>query len=575
MNSKVINVVVFFLFFGTIQAQVGIGTTTPNPSSLLDVTSSKAGVLIPRIGLQNTTDQTTIEKGNVNGLLIFNTTSNAELQPGFYYWFSNRWINLGEQKAETITTMVDNGNGTFTYINELNNPVTINLAAGPQGPKGDTGATGPQGIPGVAGADGAIGPQGIQGPKGDKGDTGATGPQGIPGVAGADGAIGSQGPQGIQGSAGQGGVTTAGTNVTVTGTGIVTDPYVINATGSTETNTTLTFNSSTKILTYTNENNDNPTLDLSALQQEPWKVNVTNVNASTNTENIYQAGRVGVNKTSIMDDVALDIEGAVRGGNTPITPIGTNSVGFGLGVKASGSRSAAFGLSTLAEGDNSFVANEGNQAKAQSSSAFGKSNIADDSNAFVLGETNKANGNNAFVQGNNNLSTSYSETVLGYYNAITQGAGDTGTNGTTGNITDAEGSDPLLQVGNGTSGGATGRRNALIILKNGKVGIGLDQTTLHKPSERLDIGVGKVRIREIVTTPGDASDKIVTVNSLGVLQTMPATAAIQLPSGDTSQRPASPTFGQIRYNTDLGRVEVYVNDLNNDGTLGDMGWSKL
>ncbi|MGL2993100.1 hypothetical protein [Flavobacterium sp. TSSA_36] len=695
MNAKIIKVLLLFFVFGTIQAQVGIGTTTPNPSTILDISAAKAGVLIPRVNLQSTTDQTTIENGNVNGLLVFNTTSNGQLQPGFYYWFSNRWINLGEQKAETITTMVDNGNGTFTYINESNNPVTINLAAGPQGPqgiqgpkgdtgatgpqgpagangidgvvgpqgpkgdtgatgpqgpagangidgvvgpqgpkgdtgatgpqgpagangidgavgpqgpKGDTGATGPQGPSGANGIDGAVGPQGPQGdtgatgfqgpsgangidgavgPQGPKGDTGATGPQGPAGANGIDGAVGPQGPKGDtgatgpQGPAGQGGVTTAGTNVTITGTGIVSDPYVINATGTTETNTTLAFDSSTKILTYTNENNDNPILDLSSLQSEPWKVNVTNATASINTENIYQAGRVGVNKTSVVDDVALDVEGAVRGGSSHLTPVGANSVGFGLGVKAEGSRSAAFGFGTSATGINAFTAGEGNEAQAQSSVAFGKSNIAYDLNAFVLGESNKANGNNAFVQGNNNLSTSYSETVLGYYNAITVGGGDLGINGTTGNLTAADDNDPLLQVGNGTGAGSLQRRNALTILKNGKVGIGLDPNTLHKPSERLDIGVGKVRIRELadptklIDSEGDASNKLVTLSSTGILKIMPATGAIQLPSGTNVERPTTPAFGQMRYNTDLGRVEVYVEDVNGDGTKGDTGWRAL
>jgi hypothetical protein len=56
------------------------------------------------------------------------------------------------------------------------------------------------------------------------------GPQG---PAGNDGPQGPQGIQGPAGNDGQGGVTTAGTNVTITGTGTVGDPYVVNATSGT------------------------------------------------------------------------------------------------------------------------------------------------------------------------------------------------------------------------------------------------------------------------------------------------------------------------------------------------------
>ncbi|MEC4114843.1 hypothetical protein VSO92_12100, partial [Myroides pelagicus] len=43
---------------------------------------------------------------------------------------------------ETVTTLVDNNDGTITYTNEEGTPVTVNLAKGPKGDKGDKGDTG-------------------------------------------------------------------------------------------------------------------------------------------------------------------------------------------------------------------------------------------------------------------------------------------------------------------------------------------------------------------------------------------------------------------------------------------------
>ena len=137
-------------------------------------------------------------------------------------------------------------------------------ATGPQGPAGNdgavgaTGATGPQGPAGADGTNGTNGVDGLsayevwlglgnvgteadfinsltgpQGPAGNDGATGPQGPQGIQGPAGNDGAVGATGPQGPAGADGQGGVTTAGTNVTITGTGTVGDPYVVNAASGT------------------------------------------------------------------------------------------------------------------------------------------------------------------------------------------------------------------------------------------------------------------------------------------------------------------------------------------------------
>ena len=55
------------------QAQVGIGTASPDGSAILDITASAKGLIVPRM--------TTTQRGAINsptaGLLIYNTTSSA------------------------------------------------------------------------------------------------------------------------------------------------------------------------------------------------------------------------------------------------------------------------------------------------------------------------------------------------------------------------------------------------------------------------------------------------------------------------------------------------------------------
>ena len=144
------------------------------------------------------------------GMLVYNTDVNRI----FEYTASGFMAILTEvDVSETVTTLVDNGNGTATYTNENNIPVTVGIVGpqGPAGPAGADGATGPQGPTGPAGADGATGPQGPTGPAGADGATGpegpagadgATGPQGPIGPAGADGATGPEGPVGPKGADG-------------------------------------------------------------------------------------------------------------------------------------------------------------------------------------------------------------------------------------------------------------------------------------------------------------------------------------------------------------------------------------
>lgn len=76
---------------------VGIGTTSPDGSALLDLDASDMGLLIPRVALTGTNDNTTIPDA-AQSLLIYNTaTAGAapnNVVPGFYYRDGTVWVKL-------------------------------------------------------------------------------------------------------------------------------------------------------------------------------------------------------------------------------------------------------------------------------------------------------------------------------------------------------------------------------------------------------------------------------------------------------------------------------------------------
>ncbi|UPT71409.1 MAG: hypothetical protein M0D53_03180 [Flavobacterium sp. JAD_PAG50586_2] len=71
-------------------AQVGIGTTSPNTSSILDITSTNSGLLIPRVALTSISDITTIVSP-ATSLLVYNS---GFAPNGYYYWNGTVWVQL-------------------------------------------------------------------------------------------------------------------------------------------------------------------------------------------------------------------------------------------------------------------------------------------------------------------------------------------------------------------------------------------------------------------------------------------------------------------------------------------------
>ncbi|HCF03919.1 hypothetical protein [Flavobacterium sp.] len=118
MRIKALLYVVSFLCFGVSVAQTGIGTTTPEASAKLDVSSTNKGFLPPRIALTAMNSASPVTSP-ATGLLIFNTASAGtnpnQVTPGYYYWdgVNSKWVRL-EDKADNL------GNHTATDNIRLN-----------------------------------------------------------------------------------------------------------------------------------------------------------------------------------------------------------------------------------------------------------------------------------------------------------------------------------------------------------------------------------------------------------------------------------------------------------------------
>lgn len=87
-------VILLLLFISEAKAQVGVGTTSPDPSAMLDVISSTKGLLVPRM--------TTVEKNAIasaaTGLLVYDTDISK-----FCYYNGSIWVEL-----ETNSVVRDN-----------------------------------------------------------------------------------------------------------------------------------------------------------------------------------------------------------------------------------------------------------------------------------------------------------------------------------------------------------------------------------------------------------------------------------------------------------------------------------
>ena len=103
INAMLKYLPIILLVFTTniVFSQVGIGTTTPDSSSMLDIESTDKGILIPRM----TEAQKISVSSPVSGLLIYQTDEEA----GFYFYDGANWLRLVKNVSPSFSGVITSG----------------------------------------------------------------------------------------------------------------------------------------------------------------------------------------------------------------------------------------------------------------------------------------------------------------------------------------------------------------------------------------------------------------------------------------------------------------------------------
>lgn len=116
--KKLLSIFVIALVIGSTSSvlaqnqNVGIGTTSPDNSAVLDIQSANKGLLIPRMSLE----QRNAIPTPASGLLVYQTGESS----GFYFFNGQNWKPLSENDAKSISAdpndWTQNGNSVATGI---------------------------------------------------------------------------------------------------------------------------------------------------------------------------------------------------------------------------------------------------------------------------------------------------------------------------------------------------------------------------------------------------------------------------------------------------------------------------
>lgn len=117
--KKTLLFIIWGLLINFAHSQVGIGTETPDTSSILDITASDKGILLPRVSLGDVSD-TMLDGTNTAafGLLIWN--NNAATTGGngiglYYFDTDSTWKKLSTGSASTTVACKVGNSSNFNF----------------------------------------------------------------------------------------------------------------------------------------------------------------------------------------------------------------------------------------------------------------------------------------------------------------------------------------------------------------------------------------------------------------------------------------------------------------------------
>ncbi|MCF2502656.1 complement C1q domain-containing protein [Dyadobacter sp. CY107] len=122
--------ILIFIWQNANSQSVGINTNSPHPSSVLDITSTDKGVLLPKISLQSANDNFTVPNP-AKGLILYNT--NTLMGPeGFYYNSSDNinplWRMIGSKLTLPFTQSGNIAGPLFFVENSGSSPNSIAIS---------------------------------------------------------------------------------------------------------------------------------------------------------------------------------------------------------------------------------------------------------------------------------------------------------------------------------------------------------------------------------------------------------------------------------------------------------------